>query len=389
MCGRYVIGLDPDEICNLCAFKKPKKKAFEDINNNKTCEPKEKASHLNVEERKRTEADSEEAGSNEKVIEIEDEYIIPKWVEIVDHIKAYQPSYNLGPTMVSPVMILSNHLIGVKTEPKLTEEFIDSKERVLVPMKWGLIPSWWKNDPTQLQNKTINCKSETMTSKPSYRSAISKGRRCVVVVQGFFEWKGIGSSKQPYFIYSNKNKEDDETPYMKLLYLAGVFDIWHDKSTCGHVYSFSILTVDSVETKIAWIHGRMPVILEDEQSVDKWLDAKKYPINSNEIKQLIKGSNQINYHAVPKLVNFIRNDTVENIEKIEQPNTEVKSEESENGAVTSLPKAPMKLKKTISKYFIKQPKTESKSSSRSRSRSRSQSPKKFCDVKQEVKQEEP
>lgn len=387
MCGRYVLGLDPAEICNLCAYKKSKQRIItsKDINNNEDkTKSIEKPTKSTVETDSESESESEfKEISSKKEIDIEDEYIIPKWVEIVDHIKTYQPSYNLSPTMVSPVIILSKHLIGVKTEPKLSEEFIDSNERVMIPMKWGLIPSWWKNEPTQLQYKTINCKSETMTSKPSYRSAISKGRRCVIVAQGFFEWKGNGSSKQPYFVYSNKNKDDDEIPYSNLLYIAGVFDIWHDKTTNGNIYSFSIVTVDSIRTKIAWIHSRMPVILEDEQSVNKWLDAKKYPINSDEIQQLLKGSNEINYHAVPKLVNFVRNDTVENIEKIEVPNKEVKSEVDEN--ISGLPKAPMKLKKTISKYFIKQPKSET--GSRSRSRSRSQSPKKLCDLKQD--EEEP
>ena len=70
-------------------------------------------------------------------------------------------------------------------------------ERVLDLFKWGLIPSWAK-DP-KIGNKLINARAETLAEKPSFRSAL-KRRRCLVVADGFYEWKKDGTVKTPMYI---------------------------------------------------------------------------------------------------------------------------------------------------------------------------------------------
>ncbi len=67
--------------------------------------------------------------------------------------------------------------------------------RELALLHWGLIPSWAKD--TKIAGSTINARSETIAEKPAFRSAF-KRRRCLVLMDGFYEWKKVGKTKQPY-----------------------------------------------------------------------------------------------------------------------------------------------------------------------------------------------
>ncbi|KAL6074539.1 hypothetical protein STEG23_014481, partial [Scotinomys teguina] len=80
----------------------------------------------------------------------------------------------------------------------------DSSERIIIPMRWGLVPSWFKeSDPSKLQFNTSNCRSDTIMEKQSFKVPLGKGRRCVVLADGFYEWQRCQgtSQRQPYFIY--------------------------------------------------------------------------------------------------------------------------------------------------------------------------------------------
>jgi len=87
------------------------------------------------------------------------------------------------------------------TEPMLVA--IRSMDGARVPkmMKWGLIPHWSKD--SKLQYSTINARSEDFRTKPAFRDAWKWGQRCLVVTDGFYEWKKLdpkGKEKQPYAI---------------------------------------------------------------------------------------------------------------------------------------------------------------------------------------------
>ena len=74
-------------------------------------------------------------------------------------------------------------------------------ERMPKMMKWGLIPHWAKDD--KLQYSTFNARAEDFATKPSFRDAWKWGQRCLVVTDGFYEWKKLdlkGKEKQPYAI---------------------------------------------------------------------------------------------------------------------------------------------------------------------------------------------
>ena len=74
-------------------------------------------------------------------------------------------------------------------------------KRIPKMMRWGLLPHWAKDE--KLSYSTFNARSEEFTNKPAFRDAWKRGQRCLVVTDGFYEWKKIdpkGKKKQPYAI---------------------------------------------------------------------------------------------------------------------------------------------------------------------------------------------
>ncbi|MGB8279017.1 MAG: SOS response-associated peptidase [Methylovirgula sp.] len=139
----------------------------------------------------------------------------------------------------------------------------ESGEQSLDLLKWGLVPSWSK-DPKG-GPKPINAVAERARSKPMFRDAYRK-RRCIVPVDGFFEWPATKGAKQPYAI-AMKNG----APFG----LAGLWENWKDPASGEWVRTFTIITVPSNEL-IARIHDRMPAILRPAD-YERWLGSEPDP----------------------------------------------------------------------------------------------------------------
>ena len=123
------------------------------------------------------------------------------------------PNYNVAPTQQVPVVRKGDR----KCEGVL--------------MRWGLIPSWAK-DKKMAQ---INARGDTVATKPMFRSAFKK-RRCLIVADGYYEWKKQGKEKLP-FLYRLK----DDAPFA----FAGLWEHWeHDGEV---VDSCAIITADANE----------------------------------------------------------------------------------------------------------------------------------------------
>ena len=139
-----------------------------------------------------------------------------------------------------------------------------SKEgvRQLGSFHWGLVPSWAKD--MSVGNRMINLRADTVKGKPSFRKTLSK-RRCIIPVDGFYEWKdmGKGRKKQPFFIRARSGDP---------LALAGLWEVWKDREVedADWVKSCTIITTDP-NGLLRPIHNRMPVVLPPEVW-DEWLD---------------------------------------------------------------------------------------------------------------------
>jgi putative SOS response-associated peptidase YedK len=128
----------------------------------------------------------------------------------------------------------------------------------LVCFRWGLIPSW-SEDPS-IAKKLINARAETVDKKPSFKDAFKK-RRCLIVADGFYEWKRESKSKMPLYFYLKSGR-----PFG----FAGLYETWisPDKkeiNTC-------VIITTAANELISPIHDRMPVILSNEQGI-VWLDS--------------------------------------------------------------------------------------------------------------------
>jgi len=126
-------------------------------------------------------------------------------------------------------------------------------------LHWGLIPSWAKDASI---GRKLNCaRAETVDTKPSFRSAFKK-RRCLIVADGFYEWKAEGKKKTPAYFYLKSGR-----PFG----FAGLYETWHapDKT---EVHTCAMITTEP-NVLIQPIHDRMPVIVPKDR-VGLWLNEK-------------------------------------------------------------------------------------------------------------------
>ncbi len=129
----------------------------------------------------------------------------------------------------------------------------------LVALRWGLIPAW-AEDPA-IGNRMFNARAETLAEKPSFKQAFKK-RRCLIPVDGFYEWQKTGREKRP-LLFSLKSGR----PFG----LAGLYETWASPDT-GRIHTCTIITTDANDL-IRPIHGRMPAIIPQDKEA-AWLDPR-------------------------------------------------------------------------------------------------------------------
>ncbi|MED4970777.1 SOS response-associated peptidase [Parageobacillus toebii] len=167
-------------------------------------------------------------------------------------------------------------------------------------MKWGLVPSW-VNDP-KIGWKMINARAETVDEKASFRRAL-KRRRCLILADGFYEWKKEGEKKIPYrFTLQN------EQPFA----FAGLWETWDKQGEM--LYTCTIITTKANEL-VGTIHDRMPVILPQEWH-DAWLDTKLE--DTDYIKSLLQPypAEEMKMYEVSTIVNSPKNDVADCIKPV-------------------------------------------------------------------------
>jgi putative SOS response-associated peptidase YedK len=179
--------------------------------------------------------------------------------------------YNIAPTQFVPVV---RHL---------------EAERFLSAMKWGLIPSWAKDD--KIGGKMINARAETVAEKPAFRSAF-KSRRCIIPTSGFYEWKKLERGKQPFYFYL-KDKP--------VFGFAGLWEEWRDTKSGEVLESCTIITTEANEVLLP-VHDRMPVILKTED-YEQGLDSKETDKERLQMLLAPYPANEMSSHPVNHSVN--------------------------------------------------------------------------------------
>ncbi|ANK92132.1 MULTISPECIES: SOS response-associated peptidase [Rhizobium] len=162
------------------------------------------------------------------------------------------PRWNGAPSLDYPIIIRD-----VVREPDVTGP-------IFVSARWGLLPSWAKSGG---RPPPVNVRCESIASNGMFRAAYGS-RRCLVPINGFFEWKdihGTGKNKQPYAIAMK-----DGSAFA----LAGIWESWKDENGIS-IRNFAIVTCEPNEM-MAEIHDRMPVILHRED-YERWLSPEPDP----------------------------------------------------------------------------------------------------------------
>ena len=186
------------------------------------------------------------------------------------------PRYNIAPT-----------------QPVLALVALDRPKELV----WGLIPSWSK-EPKPI----INARAETLDDKASFSESFQH-RRCLILADGFYEWRRIGKARQAFYI---QMKDGHAFAF------AGIWDRWRNGETT--VKSCAIVTTEANEV-LAPIHDRMPVILREEQ-YKLWLDPEGNP---GELKKLLEpyASDEMKSHPVSSKVNYADAEGKDLIERVD------------------------------------------------------------------------
>ena len=176
----------------------------------------------------------------------------------------------------------------------------NGKDRIGRFMRWGLVPPWSKD--MKIGNKMINARSESIDEKVSFKKAFIQ-KRCLVISDGFYEWKRNGKEKQPYrFVMKDKR------PFA----FAGLWECWNKGKE--PLFTCTILTTEANQVTKE-VHDRMPVILPRE-SYHKWIDPNFH--QTDQLKSLLIPSADVLMEAyqVSNLVNSPNHDIVECLKPI-------------------------------------------------------------------------
>jgi putative SOS response-associated peptidase YedK len=192
-----------------------------------------------------------------------------------DKLGDYRPRWNATPTSGLPVVTSAQG------------------ERVLEIMRWGLIPSWARD--ARISRSTFNARAESIDTTPAFRDAWKAGRRCLVVADGYYEWRK--SDQQPFAVALGNRG---------LMTFAGLWDSWRgpDGST---VKSFTVITTRPNEL-VAAIHDRMPVIPPSD-CWPVWLG--EIGTTEHALKEMLKPypAERMTLWPVDKRVGNVRNDS--------------------------------------------------------------------------------
>jgi putative SOS response-associated peptidase YedK len=133
-----------------------------------------------------------------------------------------------------------------------------SPERRLELLRWGLVPAWAES--TKIAHKLALARVETVATARTFSEALRK-RRCLVIVDGFFEWRRDGKrASQPFFV-----RRTDSAPFG----IAGIWERW--VANDGEVVESCAIITQAARPPVDAIHDRMPLVLE-RQDWDRWLD---------------------------------------------------------------------------------------------------------------------
>ncbi len=202
-------------------------------------------------------------------------------VEFIKHdmVNELNPKYNIPPTMPIPTLLNSGDYLYAH---------------------FGYLPSWAKDK----KSMNINARSESIYEKRTFRDSF-KFKRCIIPINGFFEWEIEDKEKTPYFIKDSIND---------YLAVGGIWDEYFDSELNMNIVTVALITCDANE-KLGKIHHRMPIVLE-KKDFKTWL----YSDDLKELNSLfnIYPSEKLELFTVSSNVNKVSFDEISCISKVQE-----------------------------------------------------------------------
>ena len=202
---------------------------------------------------------------------IKKQFKINKW----EHEKEYNPNFNIAPTLDSLVIVYK-------------------KQRTIKQMRWGF--GFGKSC-----KPIFNARIETLNKKISFRNLVN-GHRCIVISDGYYEWKSIDGKKIPYFVFCRDNR---------IMPLAGLckWDVneWGEKKLV-----YTIIT-KKARNELKDIHHREPMVL-NEEGYRLWINNEKIINDPNDFTNY--SCKNISYRKVSSYVNSVKNNDIKCLDRI-------------------------------------------------------------------------
>jgi putative SOS response-associated peptidase YedK len=179
------------------------------------------------------------------------------------------------------------------------------ERRAVVGYRWGLIPGW--SDDPRIASRTFNARAETVATSPIFRDAFRR-RRCLVPVDGFYEWLRDGATRQPMRILD---------PSDRAAGAGRTVDRTQDPASGTWHRTFTIVTTSPNEF-MAPIHNRMPVVVPPSDWVALAVIGRR---TVADLRPLLEPSDAwaLDAYPVPPLVNNVRNNGPELVERLQPP----------------------------------------------------------------------
>lgn len=203
--------------------------------------------------------------------------------ELASHFGAVAPEEGLAPSWnVAP------------TDP-VTVVLEREGQRSLKVVRWGLVPSWARD--AKGGARLINARSETLASKPAFRSAYAR-RRCLVPADGYYEWQRVDGRTQPWFLSPRQAGP---------LAMAGLYEVWKEPAADRWLWTCTVITTAAADDT-GQIHDRTPLLVPPD-AWQSWLD----PTVPEPVHDLLRPAviGELQAWPVGRAVGNVRNNTPE------------------------------------------------------------------------------
>ena len=196
----------------------------------------------------------------------------------------------------SEVINYTDKSYNISPSNKINIIYADKNNLLINTFSWSYSFFSKQNNITQF---VINARIETIINKYLFKESFIK-RKCLIIANGYYEWKNVNNQKQPYLVSIPKNE---------LLFFGG---IWREEIRDNKKVNVVCIITKEANEKLSYIHNRMPLILSHNDGLNFLNDNKNEFLKSK--KSIIE--DDLDFYPVSKIVNNPKNNDENCIKEI-------------------------------------------------------------------------